>query len=118
MLSMSWSTMLPDLINMVRIIKLHKMNIPTTTDDRPYIEFRINKYGQIKLSASESYWGGKRGGFTSSDGTEGNTCLPKDLDSYLKAFKERKIARLNKKIRDIERLKARIEKINYVFTNE
>jgi len=29
--------------------------IPITTEDKPYIEFRIDKKGNFKLSASESW---------------------------------------------------------------
>lgn len=74
------------------------MKIPNTTDEKPYIEFRIDKKGKIKLSATSSWWGGKSAGFISSDGTEGNTCEPKHLKSYIKAFKERKIKNIEKEI--------------------
>lgn len=74
------------------------MKIPKTTPDKPYIEFRINKKGKIKLSASPSWWGGKNSGFISSGGEEGNTCEPKHLKAYIKAFKERKIKDIEKQI--------------------
>jgi hypothetical protein len=74
------------------------MKIPKTTIDKPYIEFRIDKKGKIKLSASSIWWGGKNASFSSSDGTEGNTCEPKNLKSYIKAFKERKIKTIEKEI--------------------
>lgn len=73
------------------------MKIPKTTDVEPYIEFEIDKKGKIKLSASSSWWGGKNGGFFSSDG-DGNTCKPSDLKEYLKAFKEKKIKKIESAI--------------------
>ena len=74
------------------------MKIPLTTDDKPYIEFRIDKKGKIKLSASSSWWGGINAGFVSSDGTEGNTCYPKDLKKSIESFKKRKIIIIEKEI--------------------
>ena len=74
------------------------MKIPLTTDDKPYIEFRIDKNGKIKLSASSSWWGGINGRFFSSDGTEGNTCYPKDLKKSIESFKKRKIIIIEKEI--------------------
>ena len=79
------------------------MKIPKTTAELPYIEFRINKNGKIKLSATSEWWGGKSGGFLSSNGSEGNTCKPKDLDLYLKCFKSRKIKRLEKQIVSLQK---------------
>lgn len=79
------------------------MNIPNTTSEKPYIEFRIDKDGNIKLSASPSWWGGKNSGFVSSDGTEGNTCKPEDLNAYVKAFKERKIKNIEKEILTLQK---------------
>lgn len=73
------------------------MNIPKTTKEKPYIEFRIDEKGKIKLSASSNWWGGKNGGFFSSNG-EGNTCEPNDLKEYIKAFKEKKIKNIEKEI--------------------
>jgi hypothetical protein len=32
------------------------MKIPNTTDEKPYIEFKIDKKGKIKLSATSSLW--------------------------------------------------------------
>ena len=74
------------------------MKIPNTTDEKLYIEFRIDKKGKVKLSASSNWWGGKNSGFLSSEGTEGNTCEPKHLKAYIKAFKERKIKSIEKEI--------------------
>lgn len=89
------------------------MKIPNTTLQKPYIEFRIDKKGNIKLSTSSIWWGGKNAGFISSDGAEGNTCEPKHLKSYIKAFKERKIKRIEKQIltlqKEIELVKNKTE---------
>jgi len=79
------------------------MKIPNTTDEKSYIEFRIDKKGNIKLSATSSWWGGKNAGFYSSDGTGGNTCEPKHLKAYIKAFKERKIKRIEKEILTLQK---------------
>ena len=79
-------------------MEFKKMEIPATTPDKPYIEFRIDKEGKIKLSATSGWWGGKNSRFVSSDGCEGNTAPPKQLESYIKAFKKRKIKRLEKEI--------------------
>ena len=86
------------------------MKIPNTTDEKPYIEFRIDKKGKINLSATSDWWGGKNAGFSSSDGTEGNTCEPKNLKSYIKAFKERKIKNIEKEILALQK---QLEVIKY-----
>ena len=79
------------------------MKIPETTCENPYIEFRFNKRGElIKLVATNSWWGGINDGFISSEGYEGNTCLPKDLNKYLKAYKNRKIKALEKEIKILQ----------------
>lgn len=52
------------------------MKVPQTTLEKPYIEFRFDKKGKINLSASSSWYGGKKSGFFCSDGSEGNTCDP------------------------------------------
>ena len=79
------------------------MKIPITTDEKPYIEFRINKKGKIKLSTTSSWWGGKSGGFSCSDGAEGNTCKPQQLNSYIKAFKNKKIKAIKKEILSLQK---------------
>lgn len=84
------------------------MEIPKTTTENPYIEFRFNKKGEIQLSNTSDWWGGKNHGFVSSDGYEGNTCLPKYLSGYIKAFKARKIKMM--KI-EIKTLQAKLELI-------
>jgi len=85
------------------------MKIPETTPELPYIEFRINEKGTITLSATVSWWGGKSAGFTCSDGSEGNTCKPKDLDSYIKAFKARKIKSVEKQIALLQKQLAKMK---------
>ena len=86
--------------------------IPKTTKEKPYIEFRFDKGGKLSYSITSDWWGGKRYGFTSSNGNEGNTCLPKDLDSYIKAFKLRKIKDVEK---DIVKLQSKLERLKSKF---
>ena len=76
------------------------MIIPQTTKEQPYIEFIIDKLGNIKLSITSSWWGGIGHHFKSKDGI-GNTCLPKDLDRYVKACKNAKIKELKDNIRNL-----------------
>lgn len=73
------------------------MKIPKTTKDEPYIEFLFTKTGNIKLKRTSIWWGGKTHRFICSEG-EGNTCYPKDLDSYISYFIKRKKKRINKEI--------------------
>ena len=82
--------------------------IPKTTKEKPYIEFRFSRKGKLSLSASPSWWGGKQSQFGCTDGSIGNTCLPKDLDSYIKAFKLRQIKDVEK---EINRLQSKLEKL-------
>jgi hypothetical protein len=49
------------------------MEIPKTTPENPYIEFRFDKKGNIHLKASSNWWGGKKFGFIATGGSEGNT---------------------------------------------
>jgi hypothetical protein len=82
------------------------MKIPKTTIEKPYIEFKFNKKGNISLDISSSWWGGKECKFRSTDGYEGNTCYPSELESYVKYYK-------TKRIKDIEReIKLLKNKIN------
>lgn len=67
------------------------MDIPKTTEDNPYIEFEFDSNGLMSLSISDSWWGGKKGGFFRSNGKFGNTCRPEELKEYIDAFKKRKI---------------------------
>ena len=69
------------------------MKIPKTTKDKPYIECRFDKHGNMTLSATSNWWG--------------NTCQPKDLDKYIVAFKRRKMREIEKEIESLQkRLKA------------
>lgn len=77
------------------------MNIPTTTTEKPYIEFRFNEKGKLtKLSTTNIWWGGINGGFTSNK-YEGNTCEPKDLGRYINAYKLRKVREIEKEIKSL-----------------
>lgn len=85
------------------------MKLPKTTEELPYIEFRFNKKGKlIKLLASNSWWGGINSGFHSSEGYEGNTCKPKDLDKYINAYKLKKVKAIEN---EIEVLKNKLNNI-------
>ena len=86
------------------------MNIPVTTKDKPYIEFKIDKKGKVTLSATSNWWGGIKAGFICSSGNEGNTCKPEDLKSYIEAFKKRKIMLLEKEINSLETKLKRIKR--------
>lgn len=79
------------------------MKIPKVTEDEPYIEFRYTKEGVLKLSKTSSWWGGKKEGFCCSDGSEGNTCLPKDLKSHMKYFNEKKVKDIENGIKKIQK---------------
>jgi len=89
------------------------MKLPKTTEKLPYIEFRFNKKGKlIKLLATNSWWGGINSGFYSSAGDEGNTCEPKDLDRYIKAYKLKKAKEIEK---EIDTLKNKLNNIKSVW---
>ncbi len=79
------------------------MKIPKVTEDEPYIEFRYTKKGVLKLSKTSSWWGGGNAGFSCSDGSEGNTREPKDLESYIKAFNSRKVKSIEKEILSLQK---------------
>jgi hypothetical protein len=80
------------------------IKVPKTTVKEPYIEFRFNEKGRlIKLLPTSSWWGGIHNGFHSSDGYEGNTCLPKNLKKYIEVFKLRKIKSLEKQILTLQK---------------
>lgn len=89
------------------------MEIPNTTEKEPYIEFIIDKKGNIKLSTTSNWWGGKKGGFKCSDGTEGNSCEPKNLEAYVKAFKTRKIIKFENKIKILQKKLEKIKNETY-----
>lgn len=79
------------------------MKLPTTTPENPYVEFRFSKTGKLTLTAVSNYYGGINSGFSSSDGSMGNTCLPKDLDRYIAKYKQRKIKEVEKEISDLNK---------------
>lgn len=89
------------------------MKIPKTTKDEPYIEFLYTKNGTLKLRRTADWWGGKNEGFHCSNGDEGNTCLPKDLDTYMKVFNDRKAKEIEK---EIKHLQNRLNNINIRIT--
>jgi len=88
------------------------MKIPKTTQTEPYIEFRIDSKGVLTVNPepTSDWWGGKNGGFVASEGFEGNTCRPEDLELYVKVFKEKKIETIEKEIsvlqKQLKKLKA------------
>ncbi len=79
------------------------MKIPKVTEEEPYIEFRYTKNGSLKLSKTSNWWGGKKEGFCCSDGSKGNTCLPKDLKSHIKYFNEKKVKEIEKEIKKLQK---------------
>lgn len=83
--------------------KNKKMKLPKTTPDQPYIEFSFSKTGVLTLRATSSWWGGIRSGFFAGNGSMGNTCKPKDLNKYIKAFKDRKIKEVEKEITELQK---------------
>lgn len=88
------------------------MKLPKTTPDKPYVEFRIDKNGKIKLSASSSWWGGKNAGFISSDGTHGNTCEPKHFNAHFEFYMKKKEKNILKQISELEKLLKEIKTKN------
>lgn len=88
------------------------MEIPKTTVAEPYIEFRFDSKGKMTLSATSSWWGGKNSGFVSSDGTEGNSSEPKNLDAYIIAYKKKKIKDLEK---EIDTLQKKLQKFKEIY---
>ena len=90
------------------------MKIPKTTEEMPYIEFRLNRKGKlIKLVATDSWWGGINGGFYSTRGYQGNTCKPKDLDKYIKAYKNKKVKEVEKEIEALKNKLNNLKAQNY-----
>ena len=83
------------------------MKIPKVTKELPYIKFEFDEKGELHLSLTSSWWGGKRGGFISSDGTEGNSCIPRYLKAYIQAFKVKKVKDIKK---EIELLQKQLDK--------
>jgi len=86
------------------------MKIPKTTEKKPYIKFRFDRNGKItKLFATSDWWGGINSGFHDSNGGEGNTCKPKDLNRYIKFYKLKRIKEI--KI-EIKRLKNELDNLS------
>jgi hypothetical protein len=91
-----------------------EVELPKTTEEFPYIEFKFNKKGKLlKLSATNDWWGGINGGFSSSKGHEGNTCEPKDLNKYINAYKNKKIKTI---VKELTLLKNKLNNIKNEFT--
>lgn len=65
--------------------------------------------GKMTLSASSEWWGGKNSRFVGFTG-EGNTCEPKDLELYIKVFKERKAKAIEKEILSLQKKLEAIKK--------
>jgi len=78
------------------------MEIPKVTESEPYIEFKYTKNGELKLTKTSGWWGGIDSGFSSSDGSEGNTCYPKDLNKYIKHFNEKRVSNIKKEIEELQ----------------
>lgn len=77
--------------------------LPKTTLEEPYIQFVFDKKGNLKLSKTASWWGGKNSYFVTSTGSKGNTCEPKHLESYIKAFQKRQIHFIEKQIAQLQK---------------
>ena len=89
------------------------MKIPKTTKEEPYIEFRFSKEGKLSFKISNNYWSGINGGFISSDGSGGNTCLPKDLEKYIERYKKNKVKEIDEEIKNLQKKKEQvIKKLN------
>jgi hypothetical protein len=88
------------------------MKIPQTTPEKPFILFSfVTKTGKLKkLTTTNLWWGGKNSGFISTDGTEGNSCLPKQLESHIQAYKNKKITSIEKEITKLQKQLINIKK--------
>lgn len=85
------------------------MIIPKTTKECPYIEFRWDLTGNLTLSITSVWWGGINSGFSSSDGSFGNTCKRKsDLPKYIEQFKRNKIKQIDMEIESLHERRRRI----------
>ena len=93
------------------------MQIPKTTKEKPYIEFRWDKDGNLHLSTTSDFWGGKDCGFISSNGTEGNSCPPKKLKRYINAYNKKRIKKIEKEIvklqKQLELVKAQTRNLDF-----
>ena len=81
------------------------MKIPKTTKEEPYIQFSFSKKGKLSFEITSNWWGGINGGFISSDGYSGNTCLPKDLEKYIKRYKLKQIKEIDDEIKELNKKK-------------
>ena len=90
------------------------MKIPQTTPEKPLIQFKFDtKTGKLKkLEITNIWWGDKNSGFICSDGTEGNSYPPKQLDAYIQAYKNKKITSIEKEITKLQKQLINIKK-NY-----
>ena len=83
------------------------LTVPQTTEEKPYIKFIFDSEGVLSLTTCSNWWGGIDGGFTrySKDfgESEGNTCEPKDLEEYVKAFVARKISEKEEEIKTLQK---------------
>ena len=86
------------------------MKIPKTTKEEPYIEFKFSKSGKLSFEITSNYWSGINGGFISSDGSSGNSCLPKNLDKYIERHKKNKVKEIDEEIKNLEKKKKQIIK--------
>lgn len=91
---------------------MSKLTIPEVTEEKPFIEFRFDKKGKLSLKADSCWWGGIRSGFHSTDGSEGNTCRPKDLKKYIEAYKLRQITEVEKEIKVLQKKLAKLKTQN------
>jgi hypothetical protein len=87
------------------------LNLPKTTIDKPYIEFQFDKNWEMKLCATSNWWGGIKHSFCTIHGSCGNTCLPKDLDRYIAAFKKKRIKEIKSEIINLQNKLKKIEDI-------
>ena len=81
------------------------MKIPKTTKEEPYIEFRFSKEGKLSFKVTSNWCGGIKGGFYSSGGYSGNTCLPKDLEKYIERYKVKQIKEIDDEIKKLNKKK-------------
>lgn len=76
-----------------------------TTKEQPYIEFRFSEDGKLTYKLTSHYWGGINSGFTSTDGSRGNSCKPEDLNKYIERFKRNEIKRIEREIEALQKKK-------------
>ena len=81
-----------------------------TTKEQPYIEFRFSDEGKLSFDITSNWWGGINGGFISSDGSGGNSCLPKDLKKYIERYKKNELKKIDLEIKILVKKKETIKK--------